>query len=468
MLLAASPVLAEGPATPERLYSLDVTQQDIRGVLKEFARRTGKPVSLLDMPSQLVTFTFKDLPFEQALAQIVAADALEFRFVNGGYVVGLPVDLRLRFPQDGEKELDATYRCRRVGASSLADSIGRIMPDLKITTGPTFLSPGLDGSSSRSSTGDGIRALAATETALKTHDVVFSGPAASVRRALTLAQKFDRPRKQVRIAIKIVTMETNASQSLGINWMDQIAFNTTEQVPAGQTGNLVNGIRLGKFSHTPLVVNTTLSALEDKGKAKVLSNPTLTLLDGERSFILSGGRYLYPKYTGKDQNGQSIYDVAEAKIGVYLQVGVQIGLDNDMILSLYPQVTSLGSTRQINGAEYPTINTSEEQTTVRALSGEVLVLGGMLQDNVQDNATGLPLLGRLFGNFTKASSKSELMLVLTPELVDEPAPQVKMEMSVSDPAPSPQPLGTPDGGGQPGLLPEHPREVGLGTEPKGF
>ena len=443
LAVAQPPDKAPEAAAGEPLYSLHADRQDLEVTLRDFAKAVKVPLSIPELPTQTVSIHFKNLPFEKALRQILAAGHLDCRQVDDGYVVGLPLDLKLRFPQPDEKNLDATYRCRRVGADSLANAIRQVLPELNVTTGPVVLSPALEGGATTGG-GEQLKTIGASDVSFRTHDVLFSGPAESVRRALNIAQKFDRPRKQVKITIKVVELDTTASSDLGIQWMSSLNFSAAEQVTPGSgtapaAGSLVDGIRLGRFGHSPLVVNATLNAMESKGHSKTLSKPTLTLLDGERSFILSGQRYLYPKYTGKDQQGQSIYDVAEAKIGVYLQVGVQVGLDGDMILTLYPQITSLGQSRIINGAEYPSINTSEEQTTVRAGNGEMLVLGGLLSDATTFNRSGvpflssIPLLGRLFSTDSKDKIKNELMLILTPELVDEVLPKDEVTISVSDP-----------------------------------
>jgi type II secretory pathway component GspD/PulD (secretin) len=440
--LAAALVLgAEEPSAPkpEPLYSVTADAQDIEAILREFAKRTQRPMSIPDLPTQLVTLSFQDLPFEKALDQIVGAGRLEYRKVDGVYVVGLPIDLHLRYPSPDEQVLDATYRCRRISADSLAMAVRNVLPELKVSTGALFLSPTLEGNGSNGG-GDKVNALRATDVAFRTHDVLFSGPPDMVRRAMAIAQKFDRPRKEVRINIRVVSMDRQAETDLGISWMSSVTFNAVEQVPANSPNSAaVPGIRLGSFSHTPLNLSATLNALESKGRSKTLSNPTVTLLDGERSFILNGERYMYPRFTGKDQNGQSIYDVGVEKIGVYLQVGVQIGLDNDMVLSLYPQVSSLGTPSLVNGAEYPTILTSEEQTTVRASSGETLVLGGLMQDTFSSSKAGipflsrLPFLGRLFSSAQDQSNKQELMIILTPELVDEAMPKTKVSIEVTTP-----------------------------------
>jgi len=436
VLLAAPALLAQGP-----VYSLAVQDQDVKVVLKELARRSGITLAFLPgTPSQLITLDFKAQPLEKALGQVLLAADLDYRLVDGVYNVGLVVDLNVRFPREGEKELDATYRCRRVAASTLADTLSKILPDLRITAGPTFLTPSMDGSGGSGAGDDQLKVLSATDGTFKTHDVVLSGPARMVRRALALAQKFDRPRAQVRLTVKILRVSNEDTRDLGIAWMPSLTFNANEIAngangPAGAAS--VDGIRLGRFTHAPLAVQATLNALETAGKVRVLSKPTLTLLDGERSFVLSGSRVLYPKFTGKDQNGQSIYDVGELKIGVYLQVGVQVGLDNDMVLTLYPQVSQKGEVLSTpNGGQYPEIKTEEVQTTVRAVSGEVLVLGGLLQESKERTSTGLPflsripLLGRLFGSVENSHTRSELMIVLTPELVEETLPETRVDLTV--------------------------------------
>lgn len=441
------PSPADGPGPR---FSLDATRQDVTAVLKSLARKSGRPMSILEMPVQLITVSFRDLPFEKALAQVLAAGGLDYRRVDEGYVVGQSMDLRLKYPQPGESELDATYRCRRVGAATVAQALNTILPGVKAVAGPLYLSPELKEGSNGDSQGTQIRTMVATDPSQRTHDVVISGPADLVRRALTLAQKFDRPRKMVRLSVKIITISENAKKDLGVDWINAITASAAERPNVDAYGNpikdslsssngaLVDGIRMGKFSHSPVVITATINALEQKGLARTLSNPTLLILDGERSFILDGQKYSYPDFKTKDNNGQALFSVAEMKIGVYLQVGVQVGMDNDMVLSLYPQVTALAGTTLINGAQVPNVFTSEVQTTVKATSGEVLVLGGLTKETTSSTRNGIPflaripLLGYLFSSTVKDSAKSELMIILTPELVDETPPRDAVDLTVAE------------------------------------
>ena len=248
----------------------------------------------------------------------------------------------------------------------------------------------------------------------------------------------------MRINTKIITVTSSDARNLGIAWQNAFTF-TAQETPSSGTDTsssstpTVPGIRLGKFTHTPMQVQATLNALETKGRSKVLSNPTLQLLDGEHSYILSGSKYFYPVYKGKDQAGISIYDTAEISVGIYLQVGVQIGKDDDMVLTIYPAVSSLSGFTAINGANYPSIVTSEEQTTVKAYTGDVIVLGGIVADtkNLIDTdipfLSRIPWLGKLFSSKNNTDGKSELMIILTPELVEEGGPRTPVQVTVTTP-----------------------------------
>jgi type II secretory pathway component GspD/PulD (secretin) len=435
---APPPQFAPAKVAKERLFSLDVKNKPIDAVLAHFFKSAGVSLDLVSPNNDEMTIQFSRLPFQKALERILQVAEFDYRVQEGVYLVGLSLDLKLRIPEADEKYLDATYRCKHLDPDSMAQAIARALPqELKVTQGPRFTTPSLDGSSTSSGGNDqGAHPLNGSDPLLKVHDIVLSGPAALVRRGLLLARKFDRPRKQVRINIRITEISADGDSNLGMTWMSNgpLALNMTEQTTSAGT---VDGIRLGRFSHSPLAVNATLNALEHQNKAKTLANPSLLLLDGERSFILSGEKYQLPKVIGKDVNGQAVYDTTEIRVGIYLQVSVQIGQNQDVVMNLIPQVTNLIEIKSYNNAEYPVISTREAQTTIRAKSGEMVVLGGLKIDNTTENHNGIPLLGRipflgrLFSAISKEKTQSELMIFLTPEVLetDEQSAPVPIEVT---------------------------------------
>ncbi|MDR3671368.1 MAG: hypothetical protein P4L36_11000 [Holophaga sp.] len=438
----------------EPLYSLEVYHQDAEDVIWAFAKRAKIQVTLLDRSPVLISVYFANLPMEEALKEILRAADLDFVKTGRGYVVGLAVDLKLRFPDPEDKVIDATYRCRRIGADTLVKAIEKVFgetSEFRASIGPEFLTPIVeDASTVGGEDSKEAKVLKIASPEYRTHDVVFSGPPDMVRRALSLAHKFDRPRKQVRVNIRVVQMTTNASRDLGVAWMQSLNLTANEMPTAslsGEEGSTTTsstpqgaGLTIGKFTHSVISLNATLNAMEQAGESKTLANPTLLVLDGEKSFILSGTKYVLPEISIKDTTGQASYTTKTVNLGLYLQVGVQVGLDDDMVLTIYPQVSTLASFTTINTIQYPVITTVEEQATVRAVKGDVIVLGGLKKEVSNDSKSGvpflekLPLIGKLFSNDYKQKSTEELMFVLTPEIVEDKEVPLDMKLSM-DPAP---------------------------------
>jgi type II secretory pathway component HofQ len=442
------------PVVPgEPLFTMEVYHQDAEEVIWAFAKKANIRVILLDRSPLLISFYFTNLPVEEAFREILRAADLDFVKTEHGYVVGLAIDLKLRFPNPEDKVIEATYRCRRIGADTLVKTIEKAFgetSEFRASIGPEFLTPAVeDASTVGGEDARDARVLKVSNPEYRTHDVVFSGPPDMVRRALSLARKFDRPRKQVRVNVRVVQMTSNASRNLGVAWMQSLNLSANELPTASLSGDTSTGstslpqgagLSLGKFTHSVISVNATLNALEQSGESRTLANPTLLVLDGEKSFILSGTKYVLPEISLKDPSGQASYSTTTVKLGLYLQVGVQVGLDDDMVLTIYPQVSTLSSFTTINTIQYPVITTVEEQATVRAVKGDVIVLGGLKKEVTSDSKAGvpflasLPLIGKLFSNDLKQKTTEELMFVLTPEIIEDKEPTLDMKMSVQ-PAP---------------------------------
>lgn len=327
--------------------------------------------------------------------------------------------------------MHAVYRCEHINASSLVTTLQGVFDPstLKVVLGPTYLSPSLaSGGSNSAITGDQgstINTLGDSDPALRTQEVVLVGDAAVVKQAIALAKKLDHHRAQVRLKLSISDVSVDALRQLGLQWnFSNYSLsensNATQQTASGSIP-VVSGIKFGSFAHSPVSVSATISALESNGKAKLLAEPTLALLDGERSFILIGQKQLFPHLV-TSYYGAPSYDIQEVRVGIYIQVAAQIGTDDQVVLTIYPQVSLITDQRVINGGIYPIIETREQQTTIRARSGETVVIGGLIRDDDVRSVERIPLLGRipiigeLFKFRENLKTRTELIVTLTPEI----------------------------------------------------
>jgi type II secretory pathway component GspD/PulD (secretin) len=168
----------------------------------------------------------------------------------------------------------------------------------------------------------------------------------------------------------------------------------------------------------------TISSLGRNDEAKLLARPVISVLDGDKAFILIGERILYPVLVGYTQAQTPIFDKAEERVGIYMQVAPLVSQDGEITMTIYPQVSVVTGYLEVNEASYPQISTREAQTTVRVRSGEQIVLGGLIQDEDIENFKKVPGLSRLpfFGSLFKWRStskrKSEVVIFLRPSLVE--------------------------------------------------
>jgi general secretion pathway protein D/MSHA biogenesis protein MshL len=186
--------------------------------------------------------------------------------------------------------------------------------------------------------------------------------------------------------------------------------------------------------------NVLLSALKEVGTTKVLSNPKVSVMNGQPSFITVGRNTTYiSKVTSTQTTGSTnntvtfTVDTSSILAGVGLALTANIMDNNEVIMNLVPVVSRLQdgavATEQIGSADngaligLPVIDVREMSTTVRVKNGEMLVIGGLIDDTAQNNNNSIPILGDipvikyLFGNDSKSLTKTELIILLKPTIM---------------------------------------------------
>lgn len=269
--------------------------------------------------------------------------------------------------------------------------------------------------------------------------------------------------RQIAIEAKIIEVELSKESNLGINWSSVLKnFGLSGVVTFGDPSRggqiypyiFADGndrVVFGDGSYTDRTYDPTrfiskitlgakpfdvfLNALKEEGETKVLSNPKISVLNGQPALITVGRNVTYIDNIESDldtDTGVITLDVETERIlsGIGMALTATI-IDNDeIIMNLVPvtselqepieyrDVGTLGATVGL-----PIVNIREMATTVRVKNGEMLVIGGLIQDDKDDSGEFLPILGDiplvkyLFGSETKRSSKRELIILLKPVLI---------------------------------------------------
>ena len=316
--------------------------------------------------------------------------------------------------------------CDHVKATSMMASIAAIFPSnqLHVVLGPESFSPKLESVSLATTTASEIRAIqGSTEAGHLAKELILIGDEKTVKQAREMVKKLDYHREQVRLRLKVTDISFDGLHQLGITY-DFSKYSIRENSAQSSSG-IVNALRVAQLGHLPISIDATLAALEQRNQSKTLAEPTISLLDGERGFILIGDKIFYPKLTGYTQAQTPIYDKEEVRVGIYVQVALEMAGHGDMILAVYPQVSTITGYLNVAGASYPQISTREQQTTVRLHENETLVIGGLISDQEIKNLTEIPFisripfLGELFRNRKNTTTKKDLVIMITPEILRE-------------------------------------------------
>ena len=296
-----------------------------------------------------------------------------------------------------------------------------------------------------------------------TNALIITADADEMAALEAVIHRLDIRRAQVLVEAIIVEMEFSEGQELGLQWLfsnDSGIFGSSISadssrlqrnsalagaiIPSadenGVTSNDINvGNVAGALAQSPgatlgwgvvdsdLTMAVILSALETQGNANILSTPSLLTLDNQEAFITVGQQVPFVTgsftNTGGAGNVQNPFQTIERQnVGVTLKVTPQVNEGDSVVLDIVQEVSSV-STAQLLRASDVITNERKIETKVLAKDGEIVVLGGLVKDDVQDSQQGVPLLsdiplfGRLFRSDTVSVTKSNLLVFIKPTIV---------------------------------------------------
>lgn len=235
---------------------------------------------------------------------------------------------------------------------------------------------------------------------------------------------------QVNIRVKVAEVNRQVIKALGINWhklTGHINFNTFNPTVTG--GNLPAELGIA-FGGASWLTQATVDALAQEGLSTTLAEPNLTATNGQPASFLAGGEFPVP-IASATTGGQQTVTIEFKKFGVSLDVTPTIIDADHLNLKIRSEVSQLSSNGAIvtQGLTISALSTRRAETTVELGSGQSFVLGGLLQNTDTQNVSkvpwlgDIPVLGQLFRSQQFQRNESELVIIVTPYLVN-PAPRV--------------------------------------------
>jgi type IV pilus assembly protein PilQ len=281
----------------------------------------------------------------------------------------------------------------------------------------------------------------------------------SVDEISAMVKRLDKPTPQVLISARIVQADENFSRGLGIQWGGNTRnqsgkylfglsgvntgatvnpFSTTV-VPGGNNiwsstsvpspSMAVNfptnqaagfGVSVGRLGSTSFALDMRLDIGETTGSVNVLSRPKVVTMDNRKASIKQGQKY---PYIVRNQEGQLSTELKD--ITLQLDVTPRIAFDGSVNMEISIKRDSLGAVK--NSLGDPSIDNREALTEVLVKNGETTVIGGIIEEEERSNIQkvpflgDLPVLGYLFKGTEKSKNKTELLIFITPQILEQTA-----------------------------------------------
>ncbi len=257
-------------------------------------------------------------------------------------------------------------------------------------------------------------------------------------------KKLDVPQRQVLIEVTIAEVTLSDELQFGVEWLFKggapsgrgagglfnrnPAFNPGRPpTDSGLGTNIAQGfVYFINNANFPGGIQAALRLLDSYGSTKIVANPHVGALDNQKATIKAGNRIPINQQTQVGGTLNAITTTSQyIDTGVLLQVTPHINAGGLVALDVQAEVSNPGNPDRTGDA--PPINTRSVQTYVSVPSGQTMVMGGLMSDVRQNKSEGLPLLSRipilggLFGSQALMNERTELVLFITPRVVESEA-----------------------------------------------
>ncbi|QFS18425.1 type IV pilus secretin PilQ family protein [Acinetobacter indicus] len=442
--------------------SLDFQDIEVRRVLQLLADFTGINMVAADTVQGNITLRLKDVPWDQALDIILKTKNLDKR--RNGNVIWIAPVAELIKAEEEAKAIAQSVKLAPLQTEYIQLNYAKAADIEKLITDGKNASNSRGGTNSVSGAdplGDSVGSLLSPRGTVsvdpRTNTLIINDTAQKIDQIRGMIDLLDVSVKQVMIEARIVRATTDFTKEMGVKWgilsqgimnnnhllvggNDTTLWNLREpekdddtggwkyeierpqnlNVDLGVTSAGASRIAFGLISLSDFMLDLELSALQADGYGEVISTPKVLTADKQQAKVASGTQIPYQSAEGGGVNAVSTTEFIDATLS--LDVTPSITPDGKVQMNL--NITS-----DSPGAPTPTgqltINKNSINTNVLVDNGETVVLGGIFEQQTANQQTkvpflgDIPYLGRLFRKDIKSDNKRELLIFVTPRIVND-------------------------------------------------
>ena len=408
--------------------SVDFFRTNIKNVFRIIREISGENFAIdKDVTGEVTLSLEKPIPWDQVLTLVLKMNKLGLVYEEGVIRVAT-----LNTLAKEEKERKEKLAAKRE-AENQEELITAFMPVSYVDAAEIAKHLTSSGESEGNSKFNPNRSEAGITVDKTNNMIVMSDVARSIKRAKEIVKKLDRVTPQVLIEARIVEASNTFSRDLGVSlsatygplgnkYIRDFSFTATNP-PSSTLGSL--GINFSKLTGSPWTLNATIAAAESEGQVKIISSPKILTLDNTEASIKQGLAYPYNKL---DADGNTTIEWKD--IALELQVTPHVTPDDRISMEIAVKNNEVGAI--INNEL--SFTTKEANTELLVNDGDTVIIGGIRKtrkDTGQSGVPGLmniPGLGWLFKTKTKEHQLDELLIFITPRIVQLEQREIKTEL----------------------------------------
>lgn len=370
LLLLSAFVRAETAAETE-LISINLRDVELETALIMLANTAEKNLICDSSVKGKITVIFNDIPFENALNLITDSFNLDYSSQNEIIYVSTSE----KMAAEKKKVVSKKYKFQNLSSELAAEILKKNFEEIKVID-------------------------------LNSEGLLVNCQEEDLNELEKIISQIDQPQKQIMIKARIEEISRTKIKELGIN-PNQLSELKIIKDDAGNIEKLKPGWP------------ETLKALNEKGLSNILANPSLMTLDRKKAKLVIGDQI--PVKLERVESDKTVSTISYIEAGIVLEFLPKIINQKQVLLEIKPSVNSIG---QILADGLPAVNSRSAETTVILENGETLAIGGLIKKDELKTIrevpilADLPLLGALFSASENTDIETELIIFITPEIIE--------------------------------------------------
>jgi type IV pilus assembly protein PilQ len=413
-VLTASPSVAQETAAMKQVgmvrtgagtFTIDVEGADVRTVVMAIAEFSGRNIVVAQDVKGTVKITLRNVGWQEALRTTLRSVGLDY--IDEGGILRVDESSKL----SAEIAERATARAKEAELLPLETRVIK----LNYANGQELMTA-IQASMTR---------RGQIQVDKRTNSLIISDLPTTLDAVEKMARDLDSTTPQIEITAKLVDVDAEALRGIGIEWNVsglQPNNDPASDLSVDHATPIADPATTIKYGLTKSwgQIQAKIELLEQNRKANIISNPRITTVDNREAKILVGQKI---PLIVQDVAGNPVSQLQT--IGIQLKVTPHLTDDNRIIMDLHPEVSDLSTQSTVQGGVI--INTSEADTRVMVDDGQTAVIGGLIRTNDGVVRRGLPLLkdipliGMLFRSNNTIRQNRELIIFVTPKIIQTTA-----------------------------------------------